>query len=1588
MKQLLTIFSFFTAISLFAQPSNDDCIGLIDLGLAPVCSTTDLYNNVDATESDIGDDNFPNCFVGVPSRDVWFAFTTVDTILNYRITLTGCPDPSLGFPSIVNPQIAVYRGDTCLMDELQLLSCASAAAGETTVVVDLDGLTPGLPYYLRINDWSSTATPNSGAFKLCVEKQPPINTVDEGSSTECTGTLTDTGGPDGDYGNNEDFVYTICPSTPTGCINFTMEYYNIENNSDQIIFYDGPNTTSPQIGALDGGAFGSATYGGVCYSVSASSGCLTIQFISDATATYEGFLGHWECSPDACIPVDPIEVTVGNLTPDQIVESVVLGQTLVTVTDVKCSNGSVGIFQAGANSDLGLEKGLLLTSGSALAAAGPNTEGFTGSDNGRPGDQDLNILSEMFSTGDSSYNACIVELDVYASGDLITFEYVFGSEEYPEWVNNGYNDIFAFLVSGPGITGIPAIGNQLNVASLPNGTFVEINNINEQQNWQYYRDNFGGQSVIYDGLTSDSLGFKKSLTARIPTIPCNTYHLKLAVADRGDTAYDSGVFISEINGGWPEIGVNYQSGIDYLIEDCTNVPDELSISIDAELSQPVEFIVQVDGTATQGVDYTLTVPPTLTFQTGTEIFTFPIQVLTDNLTEGIETVVVHLLQDVGCDTVEIATATLEIHDQLQVEILDDFTDTVIVCASDNCAQLMASGASSYEWTPAGIMSNDTIPNPIACIDNDQWVTVTGKLGPCLDTDSIFLDFTNVQVEINPAGPITACQGDTITLNAVNTVNNANLIWTGFPTPVNPNDPIQKVSPPPGNTFVFLTVSVGTGGCVATDDIQLTFNPYDVPVVSDDVTICENFSVDLASDITSTTTTYQWSPNFFLDPGPNVSGPVATPDVTTTYQLITNGSNGACIDTFEVTITVIPIDVEVLNPDTVFICLGDTATLNIQSSTGGAGISWVPQSYLTPVSLEEVKVYPPFTTPYYAVLNTGIPLCPEIQDSVLVYVDSLPNLAIMAIPDKESYCQGEEITLYSETYEPSNHMGLTNTWIGGTPGSLTPDSFLNLVLLASETFTYMRVDSVHACKDTNSIEIIVTPVATISVTPSDTAVCSGNSVQFTVNGSPGLTNINWTPPQGLDDPGSLTPIAMPAVSTTYMVSAEFEGCPVPPAIANITVTPGPQIIFPTNVNICQGSQVLLNSANDPGAIYVWNASDGSLMNDTIAQPTVSPMMTTTYTVTATKGADCEVTRSITIFVAEDFTASIEPVTGVLCPGDPITLVANPGNALNPTYEWTIGNSPTEVGTGQTLDVGPLGETTDFFVKITDGIPCFDHTVSVTVEVSTAFDLNVPDTVFVNQGENVTITASVDPPGLMLNYLWLEEGETIGLDSSITVNSCRNRVYNVTVSDENGCSKAALVFLKVEEGFTVDSVTYTNVSVDTSSVYEGQEIFLTAHLDPPIAIQNATFDWFVNNILVSTTSDTISETINAPEVDEDTPFDISVLITTTTGCAVAKLDTMTVFDNPVELPNAFSPNNDDINDTFQPISKIPITILTFKVWNRWGQLVYDNEKGIDGWDGKQGSTDAPSDVYVYFLQYQITGGNTGAHSPVKGDVTLLR
>ncbi|MGK7919994.1 MAG: choice-of-anchor L domain-containing protein [Trichodesmium sp.] len=192
-----------------------------------------------------------------------------------------------------------------------------------------------------------------------------------------------------------------------------------------------------------------------------------------------------------------------------------------------------GIFTDGLSSGIGIDRGIILTTGTAQNAEGPNDFDNTTTKNNLPGDPDLNGLIP----GAATQDATILEFDFETEGGDLFFNYVFASEEYVEWTNSTYNDVFGFFLNGENIALIPDTNTPVAINTVNGGNPLGSN----ASNSQYFNNNDlndGGPffDIEYDGFTS-------VFTAKALGLAPGSHTIKLAIADTGDQAWDSAVFI-------------------------------------------------------------------------------------------------------------------------------------------------------------------------------------------------------------------------------------------------------------------------------------------------------------------------------------------------------------------------------------------------------------------------------------------------------------------------------------------------------------------------------------------------------------------------------------------------------------------------------------------------------------------------------------------------------------------------------------------------------------------------------------------------------------------------------------------------------------------------------------------------------------------------------------------------------------------------------------------------------------------------------------------------------------------------------------
>ena len=269
-------------------------------------------------------------------------------------------------------------------------------------------------------------------------------------------------------------------------------------------------------------------------------------------------------------------------------------------------NRGLGYFSKG-NSNFEMTEGLVLSTGGLVSIEGPNSGALVV----EPpigtlafGDTDLSGL-----VGNRLRNVTVLAFDFVPTGNVISFRYVFASEEYSIFSNSTYNDVFGFFISGPGIS-----GNQ-NIALLPTtntaSNIVSINNVNvgkatfnstfncppfqlPHNNSQYYLNipgsswAFGGLGCVSRALTTEEDKHYRSmefngrtvvLTATYNVSPCSKYSLKLAIGNVTDEQYQSGVFLEARSFNSGEIIVNYGSGNrdqDFVYRGCETNKFEIS----------------------------------------------------------------------------------------------------------------------------------------------------------------------------------------------------------------------------------------------------------------------------------------------------------------------------------------------------------------------------------------------------------------------------------------------------------------------------------------------------------------------------------------------------------------------------------------------------------------------------------------------------------------------------------------------------------------------------------------------------------------------------------------------------------------------------------------------------------------------------------------------------------------------------------------------------------------------------------------------------------------------------------------------------
>ncbi|MCC6463667.1 MAG: choice-of-anchor L domain-containing protein, partial [Saprospiraceae bacterium] len=1173
--------------------------------------------------------------------------------------------------------------------------------------------------------------------------------------------------------------------------------------------------------------------------------------------------------------------TTGGVSATSLVTTTLIGGNCFDVTNVTATGPAAGrgTFTSGAT-NIGINNGVVLCTGNVNVLPGPNNNtaanGNTGGFNVNSADDaDLSTL-----TGGNQWDVNKIEFDFTPTSSTVQFDFVFGSEEYCEWVGSNFNDVFGFFISGSCMTGTQ------NLALIPNtSTAVAINNVNHQTNTAFYVNNNTFNPCQAQGAAAPTEcqldGWTSVFTATANVDPCCTYHIKLAIADISDGALASAVFLKANSfdaGGVVKAVPVYPAGQNFAVEGCAGGFIRF-VRGGGDINVPITVGYTIGGTATPGDDYA-PLPTTIVIPAGQTEILVPVSVFSDLILEGQETITILLSNPCNCSLQEM-TFTIEDKPPLEIEMED-----IVQCGSSGATlgpNVLSQGLPplQYSWSTSATSPTINVNTPGT---NVYTVTVTDACGTTATASA------SVSIEPAPTANLTGtgifCAGATGSVNLTLTltgvgpwdveINNNGSTETQTFT----SSPATFTVTDPGN---YSLVSVSSpSGCTGTVTGNVTINEITVNLSTtptDPPCAGGNGSIQASASGGNAPFSFAWNTSAS---GPNLSG-VGPGTYTVT---VTNGQG--C--TAEETVTLAeppPLTASVVSSTNID-CnnpMGN-ADLDVGGGTPGYTFNWTGGS-----NQED----PNFTNGgTYTVTVTDSKNCTVTATLTITANTTLPT-AVVAPPGQIT-CTTTEINL--DGTGSSTGPQFSYEWSG--PGITCCETTLQPQANAGGTYSLTVTNNDNGCTKVVSVTVIEnnTPPNVNINTPQNIG-CTTPTISLNGNGTstgPGIV-YTWSTPDGnfVCCTNTLQPQINQAGTYTLSVVNNGNGCT---AEETVTVTgntdpPIATIVPPPTVD-CNNPEFEIDasgSSQGGNFTYNWSASGGGVITGggNTLNPTISQGGTYTLTITNADN-NCTATASVTVAASLTPPVAAAVASGTITCQNPNLTINGNGSSTGPnfTYEWTTGNG--SIVSGETT-LNPVvnsgGSYTLVVTNQTNGC-----TSSVTVNVNDNQDqpnvsagpplaLNCLNTSLQLQG-----SGSSGPPGFTVQWT-ASPGFIVSGGNSYTPVINEAGTYTIVVTNTaNGCTAEDVV--SVSSNFDVP----------------------TALINPPLTVDcynpvidldgsgssqggNISYNWTTTNGVITgganTTNPTISQggtyTLVVTDTDSGCTATTSVTVTQNTTPPVA-------------------------------------------------------------------------------------------------------
>ncbi len=806
-----------------------------------------------------------------------------------------------------------------------------------------------------------------------------------------------------------------------------------------------------------------------------------------------------------------------------------------------------------------------------------------------------------------------------------------------------------------------------------------------------------------------------------------------------------------------------------------------------------------------------------------------------------------------------------------------------------------------------------------------------------------------------------------------------------------------------------------------------------PCIGDTLTLSDTGGTTLGG-----TDTYYWvGPSGFVSTLQFVKIPNASYADTGLYYCVFDGYDTAWTHVMVYPHPPVP-DIAVTPP----ICSGQTLHLNA-TDTVGASYSWVgPNGFTSTSQNPNITGIITGATGLYT-LTCSLGGCISGPALVYVLVDSTP--VAPTVTGSITLCSGDSLVLTSACTTP----GVIYNWNGPALYTSTAQNNVIHSVIPSQSGNYTVTVTKGICSNASSVAVIINQIPTLPIVGSTSPMCSGGLLTLSAYSTPSTGTYYWTGPNSftavVQNPsiGSVT-IAASGIYTVYEV---VNGCTSDTAFDTVVINPTPpNPVVWSNSPVCEGDTLKLHAMDDSTASFFSWAGPSSF-SATGANPIVTnstPAADGVYTVTASLGP-CSSSSStgVTINPAPPLIATYN---GPVCSGDTLKLMgsSNPGN----TFSWVGPYSYVGAGSIATRYPAILEYAGVYTVTVTDAIGCHTSGTDSVVIHTTPSPPWVPWSTFcqyayapplmaveatnvlwfptrvATAGTGITVAPipSTNTPGIYFFYLnQTIDGCVSEVDSVVVVvnpkpvTTLNNRLVSICPHDSirytatnadpfvtfhwtptlylsDSVSSSVLANPITDIDYMVVATNQFNCS-DTQSaavtVYPASIVLMdvrdTVNLFPGESFHvqpktNCTaFTWFPSEGLNEAHQ---SDPVVTPEVS--TKYFVTAI--TEKGCIVTDsvyfhLNQETLYG----IPNAFTPGT-GVNNTFKLIRNGLANLNYFRVFNRWGVMIFETTNIEEGWDGTFKAAPQPVGVYVY--EVQAVSATTNKIFNMKGNVTLLR